>query len=122
MKRISPTFALTLLLLPLPAGAILLDCDVNAERIYTCIEIGNSATSTDNPDSQETYSDEYRRYIEQAKEHCVYNEPRRRVSGKNTGALRVEELKSAREEYDQCINDTARELWRKSNPPGNAKP
>jgi hypothetical protein len=99
-----------------------LDCDINAERIYTCVEIGNSAVATDTPDNQETYSEEYRRYIGQAKEHCVYNEPRRRVAGKNSGALRVEELKSAREEYEQCINDTARELWRKNNPPGNSKP
>ena len=122
MKCIAPTFTLTLLFLPFPAAAIVLDCDISVERIYTCVEIGRSATEADNAENQETFSEEYRGYIEQAKERCVYNEPRRRVSGKNTGALRVEELKSAREAYDQCINDTARELWRNNNPPGKAKP
>jgi hypothetical protein len=112
-----------LLSLPLPAAAVLLDCDINAERIYTCVEIGDSAATADPADSQQTYGEEYRGYIEQAKQRCVYNEPRRRVAGKNTGgALRVEELKSARAEYDQCISETARELWRSNNPPVNSKP
>jgi len=122
MKSIAPAFILTLLSLPLPAAAVLLDCDINAERIYTCVEIGDSPAAADTPDNKQAYGEEYRRYIEQAKQQCVYHEPRRRVAGKNTGgALRVEELKSARAEYEQCISETARELWRKKNPPGNSK-
>jgi hypothetical protein len=123
MKSIVPGFICTLLSLPLPAGAVLLDCDINAERIYTCVEIGDSSAAADAADKQQTYGEEYRRYIEQAKQRCVYDEPRRRVAGKNTGgALRVEELKSARAEYEQCISETARELWRTNNPPGDSKP
>jgi len=119
MRSIAPGFILALLSLPIPAGAVLLDCEINAQRIYTCVEVGESATAAETADGTETYGDEYRGYIEQAKQQCVYNEPRRRVAGKNTGsALRIEELKSARAEYEQCISKTARELWRKNNPPG----
>jgi hypothetical protein len=51
------------------------------------------------------------------KQQCLYEEPRRRTAGKNTGiALRTEEQKSAREQYEQCINETARKLWLSDNP------
>ena len=123
MKSIAPGFILALLSLPVPAGAVLLDCEIDAQRIYTCVEVGGSATTARTPDGVETYSDEYRRYIEQARQQCVYNEPRRRVAGKNTGsALRIEELKSARKEYEHCVSETARDLWRRNNPPGAANP
>lgn len=123
MKIAISGIIVTLLSLSRPAGAVLLDCDVNAERIYTCVEIGTSVGDTAPGDNSETYGEEYRRYVEQAEQVCVYNEPRRRVAGKNTGgALRVEELKSARADYEQCISETARGMWRKNKPPATAKP
>jgi hypothetical protein len=118
MKNIASGYILTLLSLPLPASAVLLDCEVSAERVYTCVEIGDSTTAVDTPDGKQSYSEEYRQYIEQAQQQCVYKEPRRRVAGKNTGgAIRVEELKSARADYDRCVSESARELWRRNNPP-----
>ena len=118
-KSIAPGFILTLLFLPNPARAVLLDCEIDAQRIYTCVEVGGSETAAQSPDGTEAYGDEHSSYIERAKQQCVYNEPRRRASGKNTGgAFRIEQLKKARKEYEQCISETARELWRKDNPPG----
>jgi hypothetical protein len=103
--------------MPTAARAVLLDCEIDAQGIYTCVEVGESASAAQGPDDKEAYSEEYRRYIEQAKQECVYSEPRRRVAGKNTGgALRMEELKAAREEYEQCTSEKARELWRKRKP------
>jgi hypothetical protein len=123
MKSIAPGFILALLALPIPAGAVLLDCEINAQRIYTCVEVGESATAAETADGTETYGDEYRPYLEQAKQQCVYRKPRRRVAGKNTGgALRSEELKAARAEYEQCVSETARELWRSNDPPGASAP
>lgn len=120
-NRILQLVALVPLTAPLPAGAILLDCEVNADRVYTCIEISDAATHTAAPEGTETYSAEYSAYIEEAKKSCVYREPRRRVSGKNTSAaLRVEELKSARADYEQCIADKARAMWRSNNAGGKA--
>lgn len=129
MKILAPGLIGALVYLPLPAAAVLLDCDINADHIYTCVEIGASATVADPQVRQEstaspqTYGEEYQRYLEQAQQRCVYNEPRRRSAGKNTGAaLRVEELKSARAEYDQCIRETARKIWLENNPPDTSKP
>jgi hypothetical protein len=129
MKFLAPGLIGTLVCLPLPAAAVLLDCDISADRIYTCVEIGGSATGAGPQVHQESaagsqvYGEEYRRYREQAQQRCVYNAPRRRSAGKNTGAaLRVEELKSARAEYDQCIRETARKIWLENNPPDTSKP
>jgi len=119
MKIRSTGIVLTLLSLPLSARAVLLDCEIDAKGIYTCVEVGASAPSARTQGDAAFYGEEYSRYVEQAKQQCVYNEPRRRTTGKTSGgALRVELLKSAREDYEQCINETARELWRKNNPPG----
>ena len=121
MKLIAPGVIIILLSLPVTAVAVLLDCEIDAQRIYTCVEVGESATAAQDPDGTEAYGEEYRRYIEQAKQQCVYKEPRRRVAGKNTGgALRTEELKSARNAYEQCVSEKARALWRKNNPPGTS--
>ena len=117
MRPIAAGTILTALLIP-NVEAVLLDCEISAERIYTCVEIGESTPSTDPNQDAEAYGDEYRQYMEQAKQHCVYSEPRRRIAGKNTGgALRMEELKSAREEYEQCLTDTARKLWQTNHTP-----
>ena len=118
MKALATGVVPILLSLPVTAGAVLLDCEIDARRIYTCVEVSEPSTAGRKADNTEAYGDEYRRYLKQAEEQCVYNEPRRRVAGKNTGgALRMEELKSAREEYERCVSAKARELWRNNNPP-----
>lgn len=119
MKIVASGVTLAILSLPNPVRAVLLDCEINAQRIYTCIEVSEPATAAQTPGSAENYSDEYLSYIEQAKEQCVYNEPRRRAGGKNAGnAFRIEQLKWALKEYEECVSETARELRRKNNPPG----
>lgn len=120
MKNRTLRLALPLLLgIAFPAHAILLDCEINADRTYTCIEISDATARTETSPGRETYGPEYSGYVEEAKASCVYNEPRRRVAGKNTGAaLRSEELKSARAKYEKCITDKARELWRRNNTGG----
>jgi hypothetical protein len=101
--------------LPLQAQALLLDCEINADRTYTCIEIGD-AGSPDTPEGQESYGEKYSSYIEQAKQSCVYHEPRKRTAGKGTGsARRTEEIKSARKDYEKCISDKAWEIWHQNN-------
>lgn len=103
---------------PLQVQAILLDCEINPDKTYTCIEISNTG-SPGNPEEQASYGDEYNGYVEQAKQSCVYREPRKRATGKGGGsAQRTEELKSARKDYENCISDKARELWRRNNNPG----
>ena len=119
MRAIAPGIFPILLSMPITSGAVQLDCEIDAQRIYTCVEVGEPATAAGEADETEAYGDEYRRYLEQAEQQCVYKEPRRRAAGKNTGsALRMEDMKSAREEYEQCVSAKARELWRKNNPPG----
>jgi hypothetical protein len=122
-NRILRLISFLLLTVPLPVGAILLDCEINADRTYTCIEISASTSRTEAPEGKETYSAEYSRYIEEAKNSCVYEEPRRRLGGKTTGGtLRNEDLKAARAAYEQCISDKARALWRSNNPGGSTSP
>ncbi|MGD8842349.1 MAG: hypothetical protein PVJ83_02650 [Gammaproteobacteria bacterium] len=117
MKRLVPACALILANLPLSADAILLDCQINDQRIYTCVEVGVPAAAGETPPVIRVDDEAYGRYLDQAKQQCVYKEPRRRTGGKNTGlALRTEALKSAREDYEACISATARELWLKDNP------
>lgn len=112
-KLIRSPLLLLLLGIPVSTNALLLDCDINADRIYTCIEVGATRGNAETPDDKQSYSAEYQRFVEAAKQACVYHKPRRRTAGKNTGgALRSEELKSARLEYEQCVTDKARALWR----------
>jgi len=101
--------------LPLQTQALLLDCEINADKTYTCIELSD-AGSPDSPGDQDSYGEEYSGYVEQAKQSCVYREPRKRAAGKGTGsAQRTEEIKSARKDYEKCISDQARALWRQNN-------
>jgi len=101
--------------LPLQTQALLLDCEINADRTYTCIELSD-AGSPDSPGDQDSYGEEYSGYVEQAKQSCVYQEPRKRAAGKGTGsAQRTEEIKSARKDYEKCVSDKARALWRQNN-------
>lgn len=107
--------SLVFAMLPLQANALLLDCEVNADKTYTCIEISGAVT-VDAPEDQESYGEEYSSYIDQAKQSCVYKEPRKRTVGKGSGsAQRSEEIKAARRAYDNCIRDKARNLWRLNN-------
>ncbi len=105
---------------PLTVPALLLDCEINPDKTYTCVEI----SPTDVPDisrEQAPKREDHRRYIEQAKKSCVYREPRKRISNKGGGsALRTEELKSARKDYEKCISEKAWELWHQNNNPGQS--
>ena len=106
--------------LPLQTQALLLDCEINPDKTYTCIEISN-ADSPESPEDTQSYGDEYSGYIDEAKRSCVYREPRKRPAGKVGGsAQRTEELKSARKDYENCISDKARALWRQHNSPAQA--
>ena len=101
--------------LPLQTQALLLDCELNADKTYTCIELSD-AGSPDSRGDQNSYGEEYGGYVEQAKQSCVYQEPRKRAAGKGTGsAQRTEEIKSARKDYEKCVSDKARALWRQNN-------
>ena len=115
MKTTATRLILLLLpVLPLPASAILLDCEITAEHVYRCIEIGGSTADTGADGEPEGYNAEYTRYIEAARKECIYNEPRQR-SGKTTGlAVKSEQLKSAREDYEACVTEKARALWLKN--------
>jgi len=106
--------------LPLQTQALLLDCEINPDKTYTCIEISNSDSPNSLEDTQ-SYGDEYSGYIDEARQSCVYREPRKRAAGKGGGGVqRTEKLKSAREDYEDCISDKARALWRQHNNPAQA--
>lgn len=113
-------YALTaslLAMLPTPGAAILFDCELNADKTYTCIEISATDSPASNED-QATYGEEYSGYVEQAKQSCQYEEPRVRAGGKSIGGPQLTEArKAARKAYDDCIKDGARELWREHNRP-----
>ena len=101
--------------LPLKVPALLLDCEINPDKTYTCIEI-SAPNRPDVSKEQVPKREDHRSYMEEAKQSCVYREPRKRVSSKGGGsALRSEALKSAREDYEKCISDKAWELWHQNN-------
>lgn len=110
-KRTPLLIAPLLSLLPLTAGAILLDCEVTGEHLYRCIEVGKSAADAAEKNTTQAYDSDYDRYVEAAKKDCVYKPPAYRP-GKSAGvALKSEQLKSAQEDYDNCVADKARALW-----------
>ncbi len=103
--------------IPPQANALLLDCDINANKTYTCIEI-SAPESAGKPIDQDTYGEEYNSYVNQARQSCVYEKPRKRATGKGySGAQRSEEIKTARKNYDDCVRDKARTLWHQNNSP-----
>lgn len=109
-----------LLSAPLQCGAILLDCEVQKNGIYQCIEISEPGTTPATTTQEESYGSTYNEFREQAKSRCTYEEPRKRAGGKNTGAAsRTEDIKSARKDYEQCINEHARALWQQHKADGN---
>ena len=105
-----------LLLLPSPATALLLDCEINADKTYTCIELDGKPHDQDNISAVLPTEDgnALSNYLEQARDQCEYKEPPKRSGNKNSGGTyRVEAIKKARENYDDCVNTHARGLWRK---------
>ena len=109
--------SLVFAVIPLQANALLLDCEINADKTYTCIEISGAVTA-DTPEDQKSFGEEYSSYFEQAKQSCVYEEPQKRTVGKGSGsAQRSEKIKTARMKYDDCVRDKARILWRQNNSP-----
>ena len=47
MKTLIAGSILISLAMPVAARAVLLDCEIDAQRVYTCIELGESAVSSD---------------------------------------------------------------------------
>jgi hypothetical protein len=108
MKLSIPLFAAACLAGALPAGAVILDCEINIDGTYTCIEIRDTSVS---PEVREQARETQRVYVEQAQEQCEYREPRRRMGGRaSSGAQRLEDLKRAKREYDQCVAEKAEAL------------
>ena len=92
---------------PLPAHAIILDCDINVDGTYTCVEIHGTVLTED---ARQQAREAQREYYDQAQDECEYREPRRRPSGKGSSALRMEDQKRAQAEYEACISRKAEEL------------
>jgi hypothetical protein len=121
-NRHARPFALLLLCTwPLSGASVVLDCEISKDRVYTCIEIGATAatpgTADTDGDRSDGYDQEYARYIEAARQTCVYDEPPRRASARmRDGALRTERLKSARADYEKCVAETARARWLEDRP------
>ncbi len=100
-----------ILMLSLPARAILLDCEKNPDGTYLCVEIGTPSEAAPASPAQTEAAKIEPVYTEQAKKECTYKEPRRRGTGIGAGgALRSEAEKLAREKYEQCLAGKAREL------------
>jgi hypothetical protein len=111
LKNLSRLIAPLALIACQPALAIILDCKHNHDGTYTCVEIGKpSAAETDSSAHSEAAGID-RAYIEQAEKECTYRKPRKRAGGKgSTGALKMEAMKSAQEEYERCVAIKAAEL------------
>jgi hypothetical protein len=103
--------AIAILTATTPASAIILDCKQNLDGTYTCVEIGKpSAAETASP-AQDEAATIQRAYIERAREFCTYRKPRPRAGGKgSTSALKMEAMKSAKEDYERCVAAKAAEL------------
>ncbi|MDH3901212.1 MAG: hypothetical protein OEU51_09230 [Gammaproteobacteria bacterium] len=108
MKFLPALSAVAALVAALPVSGIVLDCEINIDGTYTCIEIGETSVS---PEVRARAQENYRAYIEEAQTQCEYNEPRRRTGGRaSSSAQRLEDLKRARREYDKCVATKAEAL------------
>lgn len=108
MKLSRPLLTALLVAGALPARAVILDCELNMDGTYTCVEIRDTRVS---PEVREQARESHRAYLEEAQQYCEYQEPRRRMGGRATsGAQRMEDLKRAKREYDRCVADKAEEL------------
>ena len=105
--KFSPLLACLLLTVPLQASGIILDCEVNVDGTYTCIEIHGTVVTED---ARNKAREEQQKYYQQASSQCEYREPRRRPVGKSSSALRMEDLKRARAEYEACVARKAEEM------------
>lgn len=102
------TLALLISSLSLPALALRLDCEKQADGTYLCVEITDAGGQS--PGGAEAESPIEQRYLEQAKRECEYDEPRRRATGKAPPASLVEERKLAEAAYQRCLREKAAEL------------
>jgi len=90
------------------ASGLVLDCEVNIDGTYTCVEVGATAVP---PAARAAAQENFRVYLEKAQAQCEYDEPRRRTGGRAaSGAQRLEDLKRARKEYDECVATKAEAL------------
>ena len=105
--KLSPVLACLFLAAPLQAFGIILDCEVNVDGTYTCVEIHGTVLTED---ARRKAKAEQQKYYEQASSQCEYEEPRRRPVGKGSSALRMEDLKRAQAEYEACIARKAEEM------------
>lgn len=105
--KFSPVLACLFLVIPLQAFGIILDCEVNVDGTYTCIEIHGTVVTED---ARKKARAEQQKYYQQASGQCELKEPRRRPAGKGSSALRMEDRKRAQAEYEACIARTAEEM------------
>ena len=105
--KFSTTLACLALVIPVQSYGIILDCDVGADGMYTCVEIHGTVVTED---AREKAKAEQRMYYERALDKCEYRPPRRRSMGKTGGARMMEERKKAQDEYDACVARKAEEM------------
>ena len=117
MKTPSALLSIVVLVAAAPAAGVLLDCEINVDGAYTCVEIGETRVS---PEAREEARESFKAYIEEAQTRCEYREPRRRTGGRAmSSAQRMEDLKRARREYDECVAREA-EALRQADKAGSA--
>lgn len=109
--KLSPVLAGLFLAAPLQAFGIILDCEVNVDGTYTCVEIHGTVVTED---ARRKARAEQQKYYEQAGSQCELKQPRRRPAGKGSSALRMEDLKRAQAEYEACVARKA-EAMRKAD-------
>lgn len=105
--KFPPILACLCLAAPLPALGIILDCEVNVDGTYSCVEIHGTVVTEE---AREQARAEQQRYYEQASSQCEYQAPRRRPVGKGSSALRMEDQKRAQAEYEACVARKAEEM------------
>ena len=105
--KLPPILTCLFLAAPLQAFGIILDCEVNVDGTYTCVEIHGTVLTED---ARNKARAEQQKYYEQARSQCEFREPRRRPAGKGSSALRMEDMKRAQAEYEACIARKAEEI------------
>jgi hypothetical protein len=67
--KLSPVLACLFLAAPLQAFGIILDCEVNVDGTYTCVEIHGTVLTED---ARRKAKAEQQKYYEQASSQCEY--------------------------------------------------
>jgi len=98
---------------PASSFGIVLDCDLNADGTYTCVEIGGATVS---PKAGNEAMQSQLAYIKQARKNCVRKEPLRRPNRKGGVAVRSEDLKRVERKYQQCVAHKAAALRKAEMP------